>query len=187
MYILFEGIDNVGKTTQIKLLNTALFNKGYINHVLHYSSISNVAPDDSRMYSERMYKSMFNFLNKQWIENSTNSFILDRSHIGEMVYSPIYRDYSGDYVLDIEREYYNSMFWRNVYLFVFIDEPENAISRDDGESFTIDIEKKQDEINSFIEAYHKSLIINKTIINICDKNIEEVHNEIYNFIWSKDA
>jgi len=79
------------------------------------------------------------------------------------------------------------MFWRNVYLVVFIDEPENAISRDDGESFTIDIERKQEEIDSFIDAYQKSLIINKTIINICDKNIEEVHNEIYNFIWRKDA
>ena len=32
------------------------------------------------------------------------NLIFNRSHLGETVYSPLYRGYSGDYVFDIEKK-----------------------------------------------------------------------------------
>ena len=93
--------------------------------------------------------------------------ICDRSHLGEMVYGPIYRNYTGEYVLDIEAVY-NVMktFWDNVILITLVDKPERLIERDDGLSFSIDVDKKTTEINNFKNAHDKSTIKHKYIIDI---------------------
>jgi len=111
-------------------------------------------------------------------------FIYDRSHLGESVYSPIYRNYSGDYVFDIEKESkdFGCKTINSCALIVFVDEPENLIKRDDGLSFSVDLDKKQDEINRFIEAFNKSNIKKKILINIKDRSIEEVHEIIVKFL-----
>jgi len=140
MVYIFEGLDRTGKGTQIQNLKRYLEEKGQLCHVVHYS---NIKGDSIEIRSKQYYQEMFGLI-KFATYNNIN-LILDRAHGGETVYSPIYRNYSGDYVFEIESGFGNRVL-QNIRLFVFIDKPENLINREDGESFTIELEKKQDEI-----------------------------------------
>jgi len=187
MITIFEGIDNVGKTTQINLLNVELFKRGYINHILHYSAIKGVSNNESKIYSKELYESMFDILYESTsnIIKNNISFILDRSHIGEAVYSPLYREYNGDYVFSIEKlnKHFKSNFWSKFYLILLIDDPINVISREDGKSFSTDINTKYKEIELFENAVKKSHINNKLTININGLSIEDVQEKINKFIF----
>jgi hypothetical protein len=109
--------------------------------------------------------------------------ICDRSHLGEMVYGPIYRGYSGEYVLDIEKKYIEiPSIWDNLFLITLYDEPENVIKRDDGLSFSTDIRIKREEIKNFINAHNKSNIKNKLLLNIKNHDADAVLNEVLTFI-----
>lgn len=179
MTIICEGLDRCGKSTQIQKLLPFLNDRSV--HQLHYSAIKGFeTKEETSTYSCEMYSDMFKLL---YVFCEDMHFILDRSHIGEMVYAPMYRGYDGDYVLNIEN-YWRTFkdFWNQVYLITFIDKPESVIKRDDGLSFSIDVEKKKQEINSFVEATNKSLILHKLIIDIDGKSIDEVTEEIRRFL-----
>ena len=188
MFLILEGLDNVGKDTQIKKLTTYLVKKcKQLVHVIHYSAISGITPEESREYSEHLYYDMFDIMAETDFMKMGTSLIFNRSHIGEHVYSPIYRNYSGEYVFDIEQKFINSSFWPKVYLVVFIDNPENLIKRDDGLSFSTKMENKKLEIELFVDAYYKSHITHKCLINICDKGPNVVYNKIIEFIEGENA
>ncbi len=180
MIVILEGLDRCGKSTQIRKMQPLLIDKPL--QVMHYMAIKGFDDNsDVKEYSEKMYKQMFHILLTNYPDNN---FILDRAHIGEVVYSPIYRDYSGDYVYEIEEDFKShfAKFWNQIYLITFVDKADNLISRDDGLSFTTKIDKKNVEINSFISATDKSLITNKLILNIDGKDEEVVYEEIKKFI-----
>ena len=180
MIIIIDGPDNCGKTTQIAKLQPLLIDKPL--HLLHYTKLKGFDSNNEMMtYSKNMYYDMFRILESNY---KTSNFILDRSHISEIVYSPLYRDYSGDYIYDIERKFltYNHNFWEEIYLIVFIDEAEALISRDDGLSHSVNLVDKEEEINMFRGTTIKSLIINKIIININGKSQDEVAEETKSFL-----
>lgn len=178
MILFVEGLDRCGKSTQITKIQPLLIDKPL--HVLHYSAIKGFSStEEVREYSERLYRSMFDILENSY---KTNHFILDRSHIGEVVYSPMYRNYDGSYVYGLEKWHMSSPIWKEIYLITFIDDAENVIKRDDGLSFTVELEKKRQEIQAFIDATLKSNIINKKIINIAGKDIETVFAEVRTFL-----
>jgi len=179
MVYIFEGVDNVGKGTQIQKLKRHLEEKGELVHILHYS---NIKGDNIEERSKQYYYEMFNLI-KFATFNKIN-LILDRAHGGETVYSPIYRNYSGDYIYDIEQNFGNRIL-QNITLFVFTDDPENLIDREDGQSFSTEFEKKRDEIVKFIDFFEKSKIKNKALINIQDMDIEQVFNKMKEFIEAK--
>lgn len=178
MTIIFDGIDRCGKTTQIKLLQKHLISKP--THVIHYSAIYGITSKKSREYGEIIYRDMFDLISDAYYKG--RNLIFDRSHIGEFVYSPIYRNYSGSYVFGIEQEYKLNPFFNHIALIVLIDEPENVIGREDGNSFSTDIEIKKLEIDRFKLAYELTSIKNKLLININGKSIDDVHNLILNFL-----
>lgn len=180
MIILCEGPDRCSKDTQIKLIQPLFTDKPL--HVLHYSNYKGFeSPEESKEYSYNIYKSMFELLYSTYTKNH---FILNRSHIGEYVYAQMYREYSGDYIYNLElyQKRTHPDFWNTIKLITFIDEAENLIKRDDGLSHTIDPIKKQEEINRFVIATEKSNIIHKKIINIDGKNIEQVFSEVKGFL-----
>jgi len=178
MIILFEGPDRCGKSTQITKLQSLLTDKPL--HLLHYFALKGFSNSESiKEYSYNLYKSMFDLLKNNYKESH---FIIDRAHISEAVYSPLYRNYSGEYVYDLEKNYIGTEFWSQFYLITFIDNIENIIKRDDGLSFTIEPGNISKEINSFIDATQKSNIINKKIINIANKSINIVQEEIKRFL-----
>lgn len=178
MVLIFEGPDNVGKGTQITKIQPLLIDKPI--HVLHYSAIKGFETNEEvKAYSDSLYRSMFSLLENNY---KHNHFILDRSHIGEVVYSPMYRNYDGSYVYNLEQWHTGTDFWKEVFLITFIDNAENLIKRDDGLSFTIELDKKRKEIDAFVDATMRSNIINKKIINIAGKDVDMVHEEVKHFI-----
>jgi thymidylate kinase len=160
MHIICEGLDNSGKSTLIDNL-IKHYKLPFIK--LHYYGPPFKDKEKDIKFDMKLYSEMAS------IFNSYENVIADRSHLGSLVYSPIYRGHNGEHVLEIEK-----YLPEDTILFTLVDEPENLISRDDGLSFSTDIEKKRQEIKAFKDAHDKSTIKNKYIINIEKFNAEEV-------------
>lgn len=176
--IIIEGSDNTGKSTQASLLIKKL--KDIVFQKLHYSSLP--FKDDTELhvtYSTRLYDDMFKLM-VLMKDNHLNA-IFDRSHLGETVYSPLYRQYSGDYVFDIEKEYVNELS-KDLYLITLVNDPKIIFKRDDGLSFYKNEEGVKAEVDGFIRAHRLSKIKNKLLINVGTMSADEVCNVILNFV-----
>jgi len=173
MNIIFEGLDNVGKTTQIMNI-IEHFNKN-VFHIIHCVGLKNQKPEEAIKYHKREYKSLFSLM-----KDTKRNFIFDRMHLGEMVYGKIYRNYEAGYIFDIENSYINLI--PKLYLIVLVDEPEGALKREDGLSFSKVKKTKQYEKERFELAFKKSKIKNKILINIKDKDEKKVFKEILKFL-----
>ena len=126
---------------------------------------------------------MFNLMSSV-PENSV--LIFNRAHLGETVYSPIYRNYSGDFVFDFEKDYVKREH-PETKLIVFTDTPEAVIERDkkrgDGLSFSLDIDKKKQELEAFERAYIVSCL-DKKLIYLNGRTPEQIWKEdVYPFIF----
>lgn len=195
MIVLFDGLDNTGKTTQIQKLVSYFANKDMISTVCKYSKFDKLDKKKEEKFSKRFYKDYFEKIvnwpdkvipdpayiaedNIHYIHD--NNLILDRGHISEAVYASMYRSYSGDYVWDLEKCLENKY---NIYLIVLIDSVEKAVEREDGLSLSNgNADKINIEISKFAEAYKKSCIQNKIIIDINSLSIEEVFAQIRKFL-----
>lgn len=195
MVVLFDGLDNTGKTTQIQKLVSYFANKDMISTVCKYSKFDKLDKKKEEKFSKRFYKDYFEKIvnwpdkvipdpayiaedNIHYIHD--NNLILDRGHISEAVYASMYRSYSGEYVWDLEKCLENKY---NIYLIVLIDSVEKAIEREDGLSLSNgNADKISIEISKFAEAYKKSCIQNKIIIDINGLSIEEVFAQIRKFL-----
>ena len=173
MIIIIEGPDRVGKDTLIKSLKNRFYRENFIE--LHYSGVK---PYDGGMsvkdVSVEINKNMFKILNTDF------NFIVNRSHIGEMVYSPKYRGYSGDYVLELEKSLKRS----DVFLILLSDDPVTLAARDDGNNISNLVSDISDEIDAFRIALRKSSIKNKIEIKCNSKTPSEIASEAIKFIES---
>jgi hypothetical protein len=112
-------------------------------------------------------------------ENEYVNFILDRCHIGEVVYAPIYRNYDGNYVFGLEEEFDLS----DYYLITFVDDPMKIAIREDSASLSNgELEIIKQEIEAFKDATLRSFIPNKILIDIFNLSIEQVHAEVVSFL-----
>src|SRR6266496_2678008 len=100
---LIEGLDRLGKDTLIAGIQ---HRRGY-HQVLHYSkplrldcysSANGFAAE--RRYQEASFRTLFQFL-----RHVDAPIICNRAHLGECVYAPLYRGYSGGYVFEIESDF----------------------------------------------------------------------------------
>jgi len=195
--VIIEGIDRIGKGTQIQLLKTFLTKKNNKStHIIHYSYFKNMDSEESKYYSEKLYNDMF------WLLASTNfNIICDRSHIGEYVYSKMYREYDGNYVFDIEKKFinmngfgaslnegYGYNIWdyyktELILLVFYTDDIDTILSRYDGESLSNNKKEliEQEQLK-FHEAFKKSNIKRKGLINVTNKTPEEIFNEIRKYL-----
>lgn len=152
-------------------------------HNLHYSNVKQSNTFEVIKYNKKLYSEMFHMMLNS-LKDDNSGVICDRSHLGEIVYGNIYRGYTGDYVIDIEKNFHHIIdLWNNLFLITLIDEPQNLISREDGLSFSINIEKKKREIELFEMAHNISTINNKLIININNKDENKVFEEVKEFIF----
>ncbi len=138
--------------------------------------------------SKTTYAAMFNIMSVVGQVPFCN-LILDRAHIGEVVYSPMYRGYSGNYVYGLEKEYLKDYSSKDTKLILFSDTAENVIARDkargDGLSFTLDLNKKRDELKRFEDAVSKSKL-NHKIIMLNGRTPEEIfEQDVKPYIWSE--
>jgi thymidylate kinase len=159
-HILIEGIDRIGKTTIIN---------EFINLKPEFKIIKCNKPIITKRYKtlygyqKQFFIKCFEKINKIK-ESDKEHYIFDRSHIGEMVYSPIYRNYSGQYVLDLEKKY--NIINNTCLILLVVDNFDFLI--DDGNSFNF--RNKKIEQDLFIKAFEKSNIKNKKIITVNKNN-----------------
>ena len=160
--VIVEGVDQTGKSTLIAGLQDRL---GYF-HVVHYqkpqrlSYYQDLLSDQAEeVYQRDAFKSMFNLL------ASPVRIICDRSHLGEVIYAPMYRRYSGDYVYELEQSYPEVC---NDTLLVLLYTSSFKIINDDGKS--IDVNKREDEQRLFLKAFHRSFIKHKLTVDVYGGN-----------------
>ena len=177
-FIIIEGTDNVGKDTQQNLIIEKL--NDLVFHKVHYSSLPfKDDVDKHTKYSKKMYEDMFNMM--ELCKSSNINIIFNRSHLGETVYSPLYRNYSGDYVFDIEKKHTKSL-RENLYLITLTNDPHTILKRDDGKSFYGNEEEIKAEVDGFNRAHRLSTIKNKFHLNIGNMSAEEVSHLIIDFL-----
>jgi thymidylate kinase len=181
MLIIIEGTDNVGKTTQANLIKERMKDRG-VFHVVHYSSLPFKDKENHIEYSHSLYEDMFDMMDV--LNKYGHNVIFDRSHLGESVYAPLYRGYSGDFIFDIEKESVHKLS-DSVYLITLVNDPKLVMSRDDGFSFYTNEQEVQDEVDGFIRAHRKSIIKNKLLINVGDMGPTEVSDHIFEFLTDK--
>lgn len=192
MIVLFDGLDNTGKTTQILKLVSYLANEqDAITTVCKYSKFDKLDKKKEEEFSKKFYKDYFDKI-VSWPDKIVsdpkdkahlihdNNLILDRGHISEAVYASMYRTYSGDYVFDLEKCLKDK---DNTYLIVLVDSIDKVIEREDGLSLSnANKDKIAEEISKFTDAYNKSCIPHKILININGFGIDEVFAQIIKFL-----
>ena len=177
-FIIIEGTDNVGKDTQQNLIIERMNN--LVFHKLHYSALP--FRDDKQLhanYSKKMYDDMFKLMMVS--KDKDINLIFNRSHLGETVYSPLYRGYSGDYVFDIEKNYTNTL-RENLYLITLVNDPHTILKRDDGKSFYGNEEEVKAEVDGFNRAHRLSSIKNKLHVDVGNMSAIDVSHLIINFL-----
>jgi thymidylate kinase len=188
---IIEGIDRLGKSTLIDNIRNEL---GYFE-VIHFGKpqvltynqkivdrFKAEAADPSKYISEADIPDIYkiyqydSFDNALRILKSDARLIFDRAHIGEAVYAPIYRNYSGSYVFDLERSH-NAQDMRHVKLILLTENFE--VSKhfvDDGES--LDVTKRKEEQQLFIDAFNQSVFPNKKIVSVTDERTGEFRSAL---------
>ena len=177
-FIIIEGTDNTGKDTQqnliIKKVNDLVFQK------LHYSSLPFKDDKEKHIsYSQKLYDDMFKLMIAS--KDKDINIIFNRSHLGESVYSPLYREYSGDYIFDIEKRYVKQL-RKELYLITLTNDPHTILKRDYGLSFYGNEEEVKAEVDGFNRAHRLSKIKNKLKIHLGTMSAEEVSNIIIDFL-----
>jgi len=177
-FIIIEGTDNTGKDTQQNLIIEKVNN--LVFHKVHYSALP--FKDDKakhKSYSTKMYNDMFKMMMNS--KDDDINIIFNRSHLGESVYAPLYRGYSGDFIFDIEEPYVNQL-REELYLITLVNDPSIIMSRDDGKSFYGNEEEIKAECDGFTRAHRLSKIKNKMLVNVGKMDAEEVSNVILEFL-----
>lgn len=155
MKYIIEGIDRLGKSTLVNEIQQEL---GY-HLVIHYDkpqSLKAYQTEENPLlkYQQEVNQNMFRLL------RTPCNIIFDRGHLGECVYAPLYRDYSGDYVFDLE-----SNVNKRTTKLILLTTSNFDICVDDGESFDFDNKEKEQDL--FIQAFNKSQL-SKVLIDVYD-------------------
>jgi len=160
LIIIVEGPDRVGKTTLVRALREYFIAKQPLKPVLVIGSagINRSTPLQSFHSSYRYYDLMIALLLNQ---SDNFHIILDRFHLGEYVYAWKYRQYSGDYIFNLERAWVEAMpkkAFRDVRLILLFDSVANLMIREDGKSMACSNFEKEAELMDFHRAVDRSLL-----------------------------
>jgi len=173
MIIILEGVDNTGKSTQIRNIKNYFNDQVFIT--MCFGNVKQNKISAYKLYNQTAFNTITSV--HTTLQQSGCNLILDRSHLGELVYSK-YRNYDGQYIESIDEDIAK----HQSVLITLIDDVSNLLERDDGLSISVNEADKIYEINTFKKAHSQSKIKHKLLININDKNQIEVSNAITNFI-----
>lgn len=182
--VIFEGQDRCLKSTMIdRLIRTdSLHNY----HTIHYGKPPKI--DTVQQYQEKTYSQMFELLSENM------DFILDRSHLGEMIWSPIYRKYDAKpFIQNVEKKWYQAnKNEKNIFLFILVDSNfEKWSKRDDLQGLNNgNATKHLEEISYFKESLNYTCIERKFFYDLStwykdgSDRLDDValFNQIYNVI-----
>jgi hypothetical protein len=177
-----EGVDGLGKST---LIDAIIDRKGY-HPVIHYSKPKILSIYENCINIPEYEYQYAGFVNLFQLIHSQVPLIFDRAHIGECVYGPLYRGTDGDYVFDLEKQFAMANKLHVKMILLTCNNAAWHLVEDDGESF--DADNKGQEQWEFIQAFERSIIPNKQIIDIATigdfglgfrrKTIEEILAEL---------
>lgn len=175
MNFIIEAVDRLGKSTLVQNIQQLL---GY-HTVIHYEKpkpleyyndtfggIMNTLPPLGK-YQYHSFSQGFDML------RYSDRIIFDRFHLGEIVYSPRYRGYDGNYVFELEKQFTSSIdswskgYSKNVKM-ILLTTSNFSFIQDDGLSF--DFSAKETEQEDFIAAFHRSTMPNKVLIDVHNGN-----------------
>lgn len=188
--IIIEGPDRIGKTTLIKNL-CEYFNFDNIT-IRHFGKPpSCLSFKESLNYQLNSFKKeahLFQHIRKKYdLEKCyyNEVVIWNRSHLGEYVYSSLYRNGNKKTILKrlLNFETKELVPYKDeIYLITMItDDIDILLNRDDGLSFSKKTEDRLIEIKLFEEIHSLSLLSNKLLINV-DNDPINVLNKVINFI-----
>lgn len=151
--LIVEGIDNIGKGT---FIDYYIKNLGF-HQIIKYDKPRETIGSTLKEYQRKSFRHGFDLISSS-VAKSDLSLIFDRFHLGEVVYSPLYRGYSGDYVMSLEEEFtkkMNGSLKARVCL-LLLTTRDFTIIEDDGKSF--DPKKKELEQKLFIDTFERSTL-----------------------------
>lgn len=164
--LLLEGLDRLGKDT---LVQGILHKHGY-HEVLHFSKpigLDVYLQENSltalRRYQEDGFRNLF-----QILQAPDAKVICNRAHIGECVYAPLYRGYSGDYVFEIERSHGADKLTDARLILLTEDFESSDHFVDDGQSLG-DVGKRRHEQDLFLAAFERSVFTDKRIVCVTER------------------
>lgn len=162
--IAIEGIDRIGKSTCCKHL---VDNHGFSQ--LHFGKPEGSTDAERALYQKGTFTNLFSLASA--IEGQKAKVVLDRAHLGELVYGPIYRAGSGvdlEYVHDLERKSPGC-----IKLVLLVHRNLGIVRlRDDGLGF--DINRLGEESQTFERAFERSQLRDKHLIDVTEKSISEM-------------
>lgn len=162
---IIEGLDRLGKSTLIEGIRNAL---GY-HEVIHFGRPARLTfYEENHLDNPIFAYQKDGFKNLMDLLNSPAKLIFDRAHLGEDVYAPIYRKYSGDYVFDLEKAYDVSSLSDVRLILLTEDFSKSGHFVDDGLSLGSE-DMRMAEQRLFLNAYDKSVIADKRIICVTDQ------------------
>lgn len=165
--IVIEGLDRCGKDTIIQHI-VSKANNVVIRHCSFPKGDTIEEKVAYQKYSlSRELRMCGEYVKCEKIEgdNPNDVYIFNRSHLGECVYGPMYRNSDPEWVYSLERE---CLDLDNTFLITLYASPEFIVKQDDGLSFSNNVEKKKIEIEKFKDAHDKSAIKNKLYLQVND-------------------
>jgi thymidylate kinase len=192
--IIIESGDRLGKGTLIKGLCEYF---DYKNITVRHCDKppKDLTPKESFDFQFKCFEQEFKLIdylshiNKKFTYHD-NIIIYDRFYLGEFVYGQMFRNNDPNQIknkiLALEHYYLKHNLWLDVYLITLTADPQFFLEREDGNSFSKNLEEKTKELELFKKAHEFSMIKNKLLINV-DKNKEfrgklQILDEVINFI-----
>jgi len=195
-HIIIEGGDSLGKNMLLeKLCDYFNYNNIIIRHF--DKPPKNLTPKETLQFQfEVFYKEMLfaDYINEnidsdEWGYHE-NILIWNRSHLGEYVYSQMFRGISKKDVANKLKLLEERNLSNNRFLITLTAGSKFFLAQEDGESFSQNLEQKTRELQLFKEAHALSLISNKKLIKVNKGNNyrdkDEIFNEVLNFIEEKN-
>lgn len=158
MIYAIEGMDNCLKDTIIHELRSILPPE---TQILKFSNPPRGV--HAKEYQMKHFQDMFDLMESTLAVNKRH-LILNRSHLGEFVYAPIYRKYDADWIFEMEKAFLaKKNHSEQSALLLFYDSSNEKLKlREDGKSFSgLDDAKMDNERERFLQAFDKSYFEHK--------------------------
>lgn len=161
MLLIIEGMDNCGKSTLINQLRKDYFTRP--RTIVHHSSSPPNDTDMPDLWESRHYDDLFSTF-KELVENDIYDVLLDRFHLGAIVYGAKYRQSPPGPIRSIDEHHLSD--YNNAALLLLTDSYDGIMERDDGDSIEQSIEEYEDVRSRFKLAFKDSFCVNKLHIDI---------------------
>jgi thymidylate kinase len=166
MIVIVEGIDNIGKDSLINGIMSHFSQEGlkFKEEVIHFTSPQGNTFEEKRLYQEGFFRKQF----QKQLDNPKSFYFWNRSHLGEYIYGNLYRNTDSNWIFDLEKEYLEKFKQNDIPIMLFMLEAsaEFSLNNDDGKSLANSLEKRNQEIALFNDAFEKTQISKKTKYNV---------------------